>query len=239
MGAENIRTFGSAEGADIHLDDVTIKSQFSDVSATLNGEKKDFLLPVPGRHWVQNVLAVLGAVHFVGADVDQAIFSLQSIAAPSGRGVQLKLKAKDGGDYRLIDESYNASPIAMQAAFKVLGKVDVHEQGRRIAVLGDMRELGAESAEIHRSLANDLLENDVDMLYASGPHMKSLYEALPRNMQAGYAASSDGLVSMVLDAVQRGDVVLIKGSLGSKMKVVLDALVAQSDAVKNAAGAEE
>ncbi|MBO6825965.1 MAG: UDP-N-acetylmuramoylalanyl-D-glutamyl-2,6-diaminopimelate--D-alanyl-D-alanine ligase [Sneathiella sp.] len=239
LGVQNLRLFGAADNTEIHLEDVTIKSQFSDVSATLEGDKLDFHLPVPGRHWVQNMLAALGAVHHVGADVAQAVFSLQSIKAPSGRGVQLKLKAKDGGDYRLIDESYNASPIAMQAAFKVLGKVDVHEQGRRIAVLGDMRELGEKSDEIHRSLANDLLENHVDMLYASGPHMKHLFEALPHNLQAGYAVSSDGLVDMVLAAVTRGDVVLIKGSLGSKMKVILDALVAQSDAVKAAAGAEE
>jgi len=239
LNVQNIRLFGSSDGADIHLEDVTIKSQFSDVSATLEGHKLDFHLPVPGRHWVQNMLSVLGAVHYVGADVEQAVFSLQSIKAPSGRGVQLKLKSKDGGDYRLIDESYNASPIAMQAAFKVLGKLDVHEQGRRIAILGDMRELGDQANEIHRSLLNDLLENHVDMVYASGPHMKHLFEALPRNMQAGYATSSDGLVTVVLSAVRRGDVVLIKGSLGSKMKVILDALMAQSDAIKVAGGAEE
>ncbi len=234
----SVQLFGEAVSAQIHLDDVTVNPQSSEVSATIDGHKVDFQLPVPGRHWVQNILAVLGAVKAVGADLEAAVNALQSLNAPSGRGVQIELKT-EGGSYRLIDESYNASPIAMQAAFKVLGNLEMKGVGRRIAILGDMRELGEDSPEIHRSLANDLLENSVDMVYACGPHMRELYEALPQKLRAAYATSSAELLDEVVSAVRRDDAVLIKGSLGSRMKVILDALVDQSNDLSMASGSEE
>ncbi|MBE7636681.1 UDP-N-acetylmuramoylalanyl-D-glutamyl-2,6-diaminopimelate--D-alanyl-D-alanine ligase [Sneathiella sp. P13V-1] len=238
VSGADVQLFGENTSAQIHLDDVTVNPQSSEVSATIDGHKADFTLPVPGRHWVQNILAVLGAVKAVGADVDKAIETLKTLNAPSGRGVQIELETV-GGSYRLIDESYNASPIAMQAAFEVLGNLEIKGQGRRIAVLGDMRELGEDAPEIHRSLANDLLENGVDMVYACGPHMRELYEALPQKMKAAYAASSDELVESVLGAVRCDDAVLIKGSLGSRMKVILDALLDQSKGLGMASGSEE
>jgi UDP-N-acetylmuramoyl-tripeptide--D-alanyl-D-alanine ligase len=223
--------FGEAPDTEINLKNITLKPQSSDALVTIQGHIKQISLPVPGRHWVQNVLAVLGAVELVGGDVDKAVRALHLLKAPSGRGVQMTLEC-EGGSFVLVDESYNASPIAVQAALKVLGKMEMSKGGRKIAVLGDMRELGEKTTEIHASLANDLSENEIDMLYACGPNMKHLFNAVSPPRQAGYASSSDELVEDVLRTVQASDVVLIKGSLGSKMKVILDALIKQSEMLR-------
>ncbi len=227
-GSLNITYFGEENVANIHLEEAKLLPASSAISASVFGQKLSFIFPVPGRHWVQNILAVLGAVQLVGGDVLVALKDLDGLAPPAGRGATFSLNCQDG-HYTVIDESYNASPIAMQAAFRVLGGKKVADPGRKIAVLGDMLELGGKSAEIHRNLANDLLANGIDMVYASGPNMRHLFDALPTRLQAGYGNSSDELTTPLLQAVNDGDIVLIKGSLGSKMKIVLEALKRASE----------
>ncbi|GLQ06000.1 UDP-N-acetylmuramoylalanyl-D-glutamyl-2,6-diaminopimelate--D-alanyl-D-alanine ligase [Sneathiella chinensis] len=228
----NICTFGEAGDADFRLEKAALNPDSSDIVAVIGGHRLDFTLAVAGRHWVQNILAVLGAVQAVGTDLEKAADSLSRMVAPSGRGVRLDLNCK-AGRYQVIDESYNASPVAMRAAFQVLGAMTPQGGGRKIAVLGDMREMGEQSPEIHAALANDISECGIDMVYACGPNMRYLANALPQGGTTVWAEQSEGLVQPLIGALHAGDLVLIKGSLGSKMKVVLEALVAQSAQVES------
>ena len=124
----------------------------------------------------------------------------------------------------LIDESYNANPASMRAALAALGEVPRNDLPRRLAVLGDMLELGETSPQLHAELADPVDGAGVDVVFACGPHMRALYEALPESRRGAYAETSDGLTERLLESVQVGDVVMIKGSLGSKMGPLVDAL---------------
>jgi UDP-N-acetylmuramoyl-tripeptide--D-alanyl-D-alanine ligase len=189
----------------------------SNVSAEIAGVQVNFRLGVPGRHMVMDALAALTAAALLGADLHAGAQALEGFAAVGGRGVQ---RAILGGRATLLDESYNASSASMRAAFSVLKLMPAR---RRIAVLGDMLELGDHSFGEHVSLARDVCEA-ADLVYACGPWMKSLYEAIPSAYRGSYAESSAGLAQAVLSDVQDGDVVLVKGSLGSRMRVIVDAL---------------
>ncbi len=224
-GITHIVTFGRNPDADARIEEIKMLPQSSEISANIEGDKLSFILSVPGEHWAVNILAVLAAIKAVGGSAANAAQQLAQLRAPGGRGVQIEVQM-DAGAFTIIDESYNASPIAMQAAFKVLAGTGLQGEGRKIVVVGDMRELGEKSAEIHASLANDVLASGADMVYACGPYMQHLVDALPQHLQTGYTATSKELAGLVVEAVQPEDVVLIKGSLGSQMKVVLDALCA-------------
>ena len=127
----------------------------------------------------------------------------------------------------LIDESYNANPASMRAAIALLGQAAVGKHGRRIAVLGDMLELGPQGAELHRGLAEPIAAAAVDLVFCSGPLMRALWEALPSGVRGGYAETAAGLEPAVLDAMRAGDAVMVKGSLGSKMGPIVKALERQ------------
>lgn len=226
-GVKQIVSFGEAANADARLDEIKLLPHSSAISATIGGHKLNYTLSVPGKHWAMNTLAVLAAITAVGGDLNQAAKSLATLQAPGGRGVHIEVEMADGR-FTIIDESYNASPIAMQAAFQVLKGYELQDGGRKILVVGDMRELGEKSAEIHASLANDVLASGADVVYACGAYMQHLVEVLPKQLIGGFTANSDTLATLVVSSVRANDVVLIKGSLGSKMKVVLDALMALS-----------
>ncbi len=195
----------------------------SQVSAEIGGKRLDFRIGAPGRHWVINSLAVLAAVEAVGADVARAAAALADVEAPEGRGRSHRV-ALAGGDFELIDDSYNASPASMRAAFDTLSVARPGAGGRRLAVLGDMLELGQNSAQLHAGLAPPLIAAEVDMVFTSGPQMAHLRDALPKKMRAGHADSAHEIVAQIVAAVQPGDVVCVKGSLGSRMGLVVEAL---------------
>ncbi len=129
-----------------------------------------------------------------------------------------------GGRVLLIDESYNANPTSMRAALALLGQAPMQGRGRRIAVLGDMLELGPEGTTLHAALSDAVVENAIDLVYCAGPLMKSLWDALPSERRGGYADTSASLEPHVLGAVAAGDAVMVKGSLGSRMGPVVKAL---------------
>jgi UDP-N-acetylmuramoyl-tripeptide--D-alanyl-D-alanine ligase len=132
-----------------------------------------------------------------------------------------------GGKALLIDESYNANPASMRAAIALLGGAPVGKRGRRIAVLGDMLELGQAGAELHRALAATIETAEIDLVFCSGPLMRALWEALPSRARGGYAETAAGLEPTVLAAIQAGDAVMVKGSLGSRMDPIVRALERQ------------
>jgi UDP-N-acetylmuramoyl-tripeptide--D-alanyl-D-alanine ligase len=131
------------------------------------------------------------------------------------------------GEATLIDESYNANPASMAAALDVLGAASIGPQGRRIAVLGDMLELGPTGAELHRGLIEAVKANHIDLVYCCGPLMRHLWDALSSGKRGGYAESAAALESQVVAAIRGGDAIMVKGSLGSKMKPIVNALQAR------------
>ena len=227
-GAGEILSFGRHTDADIRVTETRPDALGTCVQADVAGTLMTYRVGVPGAHWVMNTLGVLGVVKALGGDMDVAAAMLARLTVPDGRGNRVLVRI-DGGEITLIDESYNASPVAMTAAFDVLGMSEPHEGGRRIAVLGDMLELGGGSDDMHRALAEPLAQREIDIVYTAGPGMSQLFDELPRDMRGGHAETSSKLAPLVTSAVRDGDVVLVKGSFGSKMNVVVEALKALGD----------
>jgi UDP-N-acetylmuramoyl-tripeptide--D-alanyl-D-alanine ligase len=180
---------------------------------------------VPGRHWALNSLAVLAAALALGADVERAAAALAALAALKGRGRRHRIRLKSGS-CELIDDSYNASPASMRAVFAVLAAAEPGKGGRRIAALGDMLELGAQASPLHASLAEPIAAAGIDLVFTAGPLMAALDRALPPALRGAHAESSEALAKMLIAAVRPGDVIAVKGSLGSRMGKVVEALLA-------------
>ena len=225
QGAKRILGFGASPEADARLVAAEFDDDGSDVTAEIDGHTIRYRLNAPGRHRVINSLAVLAAVAGLEANLDAAAAALGDVAIPRGRGRRHRVATANGG-YVVIDDSYNASPASMRAAFDVLGGAHPEGTGRRIAVLGDMLELGAEAANLHAGLVRNLEANSVDQVFTCGQLMAALAAALPRHMRAGHATTPEQLLPVVRDAVQAGDVVLVKGSLGSRVGPIAAALIA-------------
>jgi UDP-N-acetylmuramyl pentapeptide synthase len=172
---------------------------------------------------VQNSLSVLAAARELGADVAQVMMALAEFRAPRGRGERLTLQHRSG-PFTLIDESYNANPASTRAALALLGQTKPRGRGRRIAVLGDMRELGETAPALHRGLLPAVEESGADMVFLAGPLMANLWQALPDRRRGAYAASAAELEPILLEAIGPGDVVMIKASLGTGLGPVVQAL---------------
>jgi len=225
-GAARILTFGEAAGADVRLTREILQPDLSIVEARVFGEPATWRVGAPGHHMVVNSLGVLAAVQALGADVALAALALGQMSAPRGRGERTRLGAH-GGDFLLIDESYNANPASMRAAIAALGKVEPGPRGRRIAVLADMLELGAQGVALHAGLAADLEAHDIDLVYAAGPMMQALWEALPPARRALHCDAPAGLEDAIVAAVHAGDVVMVKGSNSTRISRIVTALKAR------------
>jgi UDP-N-acetylmuramoyl-tripeptide--D-alanyl-D-alanine ligase len=235
-----VRGFGATGDADAHLDDCLEAANGSRVKASIMGEPVAFTLQIPGRHIALNALAVLLAVKIAGGDIQIAAKALEKIEPIIGRGRREYLDIGDSKNpVTLIDESYNASPVAMQAAFRVLALIDPGRGGRRIAVLGDMREMGGIGPQAHADLALPLQAADVQLVYTCGPLMKNLYDALPKERRGAHGRDSAELAQIVPEVLVPGDVVMVKGSNGSKMGVVVEALRKLPDAFRRKSRSNE
>jgi UDP-N-acetylmuramoyl-tripeptide--D-alanyl-D-alanine ligase len=220
---KRIVSFGSDEKADARLIDVSLHAACSAVRANILGQDITYKIAMPGRHMVMNSLAVLAAASLAGADLALSALALAQLKPASGRGVREVLTLSEG-TATLIDESYNANPASMAAAITVLGQAEVGPRGRRIAVLGDMLELGPTGPHLHRGLADAVKANGIDSVFCCGPLMRNLWEALPSTKKGGYADTSAALEPQVISAVGAGDAIMVKGSLGSRMKLIVTAL---------------
>jgi len=226
-GQVAIKTFGESDGADFKLISTTPEFATLHVVANINGNPISFGIGIPGRHWAINAMGVLATVDAVGGDVGQAAAKLQDMHGITGRGACHEVEI-EGGSFLLIDESYNASPIAMSAALDVLGQMPVTDAGRRIAVLGDMLELGEEAEKFHCELKEPLLKNGVDLVFTAGQYMARLWDALPPQNRGGHAMTARQLAPLVIAALKPGDVVSVKGSLGSKTGIIVSQLLNMS-----------
>jgi UDP-N-acetylmuramoyl-tripeptide--D-alanyl-D-alanine ligase len=218
--------FGTHPEAEVRLVDCALDADGSAFEAAFRGSRLRCRLPVPGRHWVANALAVLGAAAAAGADPRLAATALGRFEAMPGRGRRHRL-AWRGGAVTLIDESYNASPPSMAAALAVLATAEPGAGGRRIAVLGDMLELGAATAELHRALAAPLVAAAVDHVFLVGPAMAALDEALPEPLRAGLWRCADAALPALLEFLRPGDVVMIKGSHAARVDRIAERLRVQ------------
>jgi UDP-N-acetylmuramoyl-tripeptide--D-alanyl-D-alanine ligase len=225
-GCERIFGFGRHETADVKLERVALHSECSCVTAQILGETVIYKLGVPGEHHAINSLAVLGAAKLVGADLARAALALAAAAPAKGRGVRSRLVAPNG-EFLVIDESYNANPASMRAALALLKSARPGKGGRRIAVLGDMLELGEQGGRLHAELSGPVDEAQVDALYACGPLMGNLWDKTPMSRRGAYAETSDKLKDALLGTLRGGDVVMIKGSLGSRMGPLVEAMRAR------------
>jgi UDP-N-acetylmuramoyl-tripeptide--D-alanyl-D-alanine ligase len=222
-GISRIVSFGTDEKSDARLLDVSLHAICSAVHANILGHDITYKVGMPGRHMAMNSLAVLAGATLLGADLARAALSLSQLEAPAGRGVRRVLEVGNG-EATLIDESYNANPASMSAALNVLGQAPVGPHGRRIAVLGDMLELGPTGPALHRGLIEAVRANQIDLIYCCGPLMRNLWDALSTGKRGGYAENSAALEAQAVAAIRTGDAIMVKGSLGSKMKTIVNAL---------------
>ena len=222
-GAARILTFGET-GRDARLVSLEENETGSRIRAAIMGREVAFTLGAPGKHMAINALGALLAVAAVDGDVAKAAAALEHFSALKGRGARFTI-ALENGSAEIIDESYNANPSSMAASFKLLGAANGK---RRIAILGDMLEMGEDAPAHHASLAQGLMDAHADRVYLCGPNMHALWKALPQSRRGAYAATSADLAPQI--EIHAGDVVLIKGSFGSRMALIVDALKARGTA---------
>ncbi len=221
-------SFGRSEAADVRPEVWTLEPDGTNVVVRLGDRRIAYKVGAPGAHIAQNSLAVVGALDALGADVEKAVAGLAGLTAAKGRGARVTVRLEDGA-ILLIDESYNANPASMRSALAAMATVPRGTNPRRIAVLGDMLELGAESGRLHEDLKEPVDAADVDLVFACGPHMKRLHAALPAAKRGGWAEASEGIAATLVAEVRAGDVVMIKGSLGSRMAPLVEALMRKGE----------
>ena len=221
--AGRIVTFGEHPQADVRANRIVLRPDLSVVDASVMGQPVTYKLGTAGRHTALNSLGVMAVIHSLGADLAAAALSLAALSPPAGRGERTALEL-EGGTAWLIDESYNANPAAVRAALATLSGIETGPRGRRIAVLGDMLELGPTSPELHRGLAESVEAAGIDLVFAAGPLTRNLYEALPVSRRGAVAETSADLIEPLTRTLRPGDAVMVKGSNGSRMGRIVEAL---------------
>jgi UDP-N-acetylmuramoyl-tripeptide--D-alanyl-D-alanine ligase len=235
-GIANIHSFGAHPKADFRLVDYQSEGDGATFWAVIGGRTVEVALKAPGRHIAENAVAVLGACSLAGADLDTVIAAFGEVSAAKGRGQRVRLQAVDG-PFTLIDESYNANPASMRAAIALLDAARPGEGGRKIAILGDMLEMGDHSAEVHADLSAPLKESGVTDIWLAGPDMAHLRDALVLDKETGsdketiYFGTADELSSYALGSVRSGDVLMVKSSNGTGFGRIVAALTAKFPAV--------
>ncbi len=222
-GLTDIRSFGATAGDDISLLNVSQTTEGSEVTAKAGEQTYTYTLRLPGRHQIQNSLGVIGILKALNVNMPDVLQALGQLFPLKGRGQRFQVACLEGM-FTLIDEAYNANPESMQAAIRVLGSLTPTDGGRRIAIIGDMLELGDETENIHKNLADDLIENGVERVYAVGPNSSAMFDILPKQMQGIKAMTSDELAKNIRAEIKAGDIVLVKGSFGSKMAKIIETL---------------
>jgi UDP-N-acetylmuramoyl-tripeptide--D-alanyl-D-alanine ligase len=222
-GIAHIVGFGEHARAQARLIKCVAQPDGSAVEANILGNRVAYRIGAPGRHLVLNSLAVLATTSLLGADLALGALALAQQTPAPGRGVRMPIEVP-GGTALLIDESYNANPTSMRAALALLGDAPLGPRGRRIAVLGDMLELGPAGADLHRELATPIDAHSIDLVFCAGPLMAALWEALPANRRGAYAATAEDLEAEVAGALRAGDAIMVKGSLGSRMGPIVKSL---------------
>ena len=227
-GAARVMSFGESPGAGARLAEMEADANGSGILADIAGQELRFRLNAPGRHMAVNAVGALAVVAALGLDPETAARALEHFAPLQGRGAKRRL-ALAGGVALLLDESYNANGASMRAALDVLR---LQPATRRVAILGDMLELGEAGPAEHAALAADVARS-ADLVFAAGPLSRHLFDALPEAIRGAWAETSAALAAIAVARVAAGDAILVKGSLGSRMKSIVEAL----DAIRQGGGA--
>jgi len=220
-GVGNVISFGGHDEAQFRLTGYNLNPGGSIVNVCFRNKNLTYQLSMPGQHWVYNSLAVLAAVYAAGGDIYLASKSFIKIKAFKGRGLTHAIPIQDSY-FELIDDSYNACPISVSAAIGVLSCSEPKSRGRRICILGDMKELGDNSTELHNALAHKINDAQIEFVLTVGPQMKNMCNHLNSELKIEHADNSEGLIQPLLDIIEPGDIVLIKGSASSKMHKIVD-----------------
>jgi UDP-N-acetylmuramoyl-tripeptide--D-alanyl-D-alanine ligase len=225
----NIITFGTDDKADARLLYVEESAIGIHIEADILGQRTSYYVPEPGRHLAMNSLAILAAARLANVELDVAARALANWHSAKGRGTQITLYA-DRGPFLLIDESYNANPVSVRAALGVLGYAgmgnasDCRSGGRRVAVLGDMLELGELAQDAHGALADIIEKENIDRVYCCGRWMKFLFDRLRPSRRGGYFEDAHSLAQILCEEVGPGDAIMVKGSFAIGMGGVVEAL---------------
>ena len=235
-GIAHIVTFGFSDEADVYPLRTKILDDMSCVTAQVRDQAITYKVGAPGRHWVMNSLAILAAVQAVGGDLGLAGLALAEMAPVQGRGQRHPVALGPGSVFWVIDESYNANPASMRAALETLGNVSVDNNGRRghgraymgrrIAILGDMKELGDAGPRMHGDLAGPIEENGIDLVVTVGDLMEHLAKRLPGHMHLGHAGRAREIMDIIRPAIEPNDVIMVKGSQSMGMAKIVEALMA-------------
>ncbi len=217
-----IVTFGRSEGADVCPLDVVETDTGTMIMARVGDVELSFTLVYPGDHWVSNAMAILAAVQAMGGDLAAAGLALGEMEGLAGRGARHRVATPDGGTATIIDESYNANSASMAATLAVLGATPAT---RRIAVLGEMRELGAQSEALHGGLADPITQAGVDFALLVGPAMRPLAVALEGKCETRHVADAAAALELLMTELSGGDTILIKGSNAVGLSQIVSALI--------------
>lgn len=217
--------FGTAAGTDAVLLDFQPDAEGAAVVAELHGTRNEFRLAQSGHHWGLNSLAVILMLEALEVPLETALDALAGFQPLAGRG-QTRFVTVPGGRFLLIDESYNANPLSMTAGFHSLGARPIANGGRRVVVLTDMLELGDQSHALHAGLAAPIEAAGLDMVHAAGPEMRALYESLPESRRGIWRETAAELAAEAAMLAGPDDIVMVKGSNGSKASLIAAALAA-------------
>ena len=179
------------------------------------GKPMDFRLRLPGAHQAVNAAGVVAAALGAGVDPDLALDALSELKPTAGRGVAFYAQLSNKRVIEVVDESYNANPASMRAAFGALKLRKPSGEGRKIAVIGEMLELGPDSHALHAALAEPLVEAGVEHVIGVGDGARALMDALPSDRRAAWCERADAAVETLGELARDGDVVLVKGSNAS------------------------
>jgi UDP-N-acetylmuramoyl-tripeptide--D-alanyl-D-alanine ligase len=224
LGVANVCSFGTHPKADFRLVDYQQEGDRATFWAAIGGRTIEVEIAAPGRHIAENAVAVLAAAYLTGADLYRVVPAFANVTAAKGRGQRVRLALPDG-EFTLIDESYNANPASMRAAIELLAAAET--QGRRIAVLGDMLEMGEYSAEVHRQLAEPLGKTGINDIWLAGPDMAYLRDALGDDRDVVYRNTADELGAYVVENIRPGDILMVKSSNGTGFGRIVAALMAK------------
>lgn len=218
-----VHSFGTASDHDARLIDFSPDAEGARVQVEIFGHDYVFRLRQSGFHWGLNSLAVLLTLDALDVPVETGLEALSTFQPLVGRG-QIRRVALRRGAFTLIDESYNANPLSMRAGFAALGARAVEPGGRRVVVLTDMLELGAQSEALHAGLAEGIEAAAIDLVHTAGPQMRALHDALPPERRGLWREAAADLAGLAQDLVAARDVVMVKGSNGSRASLIAHAL---------------
>ncbi|WP_336276528.1 UDP-N-acetylmuramoyl-tripeptide--D-alanyl-D-alanine ligase [Bartonella sp. CB178] len=211
-GVKKILSFGKKQHADYRAKELFLSKDSSHFVACVSDRDVTIKICAPGKHIAQNSLGVFAVCGAINADLTRIIPALSQFSLQEGRGICYRLSLPSGGVFHLIDESYNANPASMRAALDLLAAGPVGEKGRRIAVLGDMLELGAYSERLHRDLVEPVCASGADPVFLFGKEMGFLAADLSAHVRTRYAENIKEILSLIFSEISDGDLIMVKSS---------------------------